>query len=174
MYFLKNWPVALFVFYLCLVVPAAFACEARLDLASTSGFTFKGSLGDKDEYVQQVYSGDRMSFSTIVFPEKMKFSKKKAFQKTAQGMLTTVQNKTKNFKPSIKVLNESHLTKIDPRLAFLSYIKYGSDISVNVEASGVIKTKRCWAILRFTALAKDTKEVALNNFAALIRSTKMP
>jgi hypothetical protein len=89
-------------------------------------------------------------------------------------MVTTVLNRTKNFKPNIKVLNEPLLPQIDPRLVFLSYIKYGSDISVNVEASGVVKNERCWAIVRFTALEKNTKEEALNHFAALIRSTTMP
>ena len=112
-----------------------------------------------------------MSFSTLVFPKNVEFIKKKTLQKTAQSMVTTVLNRTKGFKPKVKVLNESVLTKVDPRLAFLSYVQYGSQISVNIEASGVVKANECWAILRFTALAKNTKEEALNQFATLIRST---
>ena len=85
--------------------------------------------------------------------------------------MKTVLNRTNNFSPDIKLLNESFLPQIDPRLAFLSYIQYGVTGSVNIEASGVVKTDKCWAVLRFTALAKETKEEALNRFADLIRST---
>ena len=86
-------------------------------------------------------------------------------------MISTVLNRTKNFTPDIKLLNESLLPQIDPRLTFLSYVQYGVTGSVNIEASGVVKTDKCWALLRFTALAKDTKEEALNHFDGLIRST---
>ena len=129
MNFLRNWPLALFVFYLCLIAPAVLSCEAHLDLT------------------------------------------KKVLKSTARGMISAVQNRTKNFTPDIKLLNESLLPQIDPRLTFLSYVQYGVTGSVNIEASGVVKTDKCWALLRFTALAKDTKEEALNRFAGLIRST---
>ena len=173
MYFLKRWPVVLFVFYWCMVIPTVFACEAHLNLVNVSGFSYKGKLGKTTDYSHRIYSGKKMSFSTVVFPKNVEFIKKKTFQKTAQSMVTTVLNRTKDFKPKVKVLNESVLTQLDPRLVFLSYVEYGSQISVNVEAAGVVKNNECWAILRFTALAKNTKEEALNQFAALIRSTKM-
>ena len=173
MYVFKHWQAALFVFYLCMVAPTVFACEARLDLANTPGFVSKGKLGKSNEYIQRVYSGDRMSFSTLVFPRNVEFIKKRTFQKTAQNMVKSVLNRTKNLKPKVNVLNESLLPQIDPRLAFLSYVKYGSDLSINIEASSVVKIDKCWAILRYTALAKNTKEEALNYFATLIRSTTL-
>ena len=171
MKFLGHWPAALFVFYLCLIAPAAFSCEAHLDLINQPTFELKGKLGEPVEYTQVVYAGDQMSFSTIIFPPKVIFSKKKVLQSTAREMMKTVLNRTNNFSPDIKLLNESFLPQIDPRLAFLSYIQYGVTGSVNIEASGVVKTDKCWAVLRFTALAKETKEEALNRFADLIRST---
>ena len=171
MNFLRNWPLALFVFYLCLIAPAVLSCEAHLDLTNQPTFKLKGKLGEPVEYTQLVYAGDQMSFSTIIFPTKVLFSKKKVLKSTARGMISTVQNRTKNFTPDIKLLNESLLPQIDPRLTFLSYVQYGVAGSVNIEASGVVKTDKCWALLRFTALAKDTKEEALNRFAGLIRST---
>ena len=173
MYVFKHWRVVLFVFYLCMVAPAIFACEARLDLANAAGFSSKGELSASEEYIQRVYSGNRMSFSTLVFSRNPEFIKKRIFQQTAHRMAKTVLNRSKILEPEIKVLNDSLLPQIDPRLAFLSYIQYGSDFSINIEASGVVKTNKCWAILRFTALAKNTKEEALNHFAALIRSTKL-
>ncbi len=171
--FFRNWPTALFIFYICLIAPAVLACEAQLNIGDVSGFVSKGTLGSDTEYVQRVYSGNRMSFSTTVFPDKAFFNKSKVIQNTASGMLKTVLAQTKNFKPSVKVLNEELLPKLDARLAFLSYIKYGNKAAVNVEASGVIQTEECWAIVRFTALAKETKEEALNQFAQLIRATRV-
>ena len=169
----RNWPTALFVFYMCLMAPTVFACEAILNIERVSGFALKGTLGSDSKYVQRVYSGKHMSFSTIIFPGKVIFNKGKVIKDTAKGMVTTVLAQTKNFKPSVEVLNDDLLPKLDGRLAFLSYIKYGSKALVNVEASGVIKNEECWAILRFTALAKETKEEALNQFAKLIRATRV-
>ena len=80
-----------------------------------------------------------MSFSTIIFPTKV-LSKKK-FSKAYK--ISTVQNGNKNFTPDIKLLNESLLPQIDPRLTFLSYVQYGVTGSVNIEASGVVKTDKC-------------------------------
>ena len=114
-----------------------------------------------------------MSYSTIVFPSHVNFNRKKALQNTAKSMATKVLSNTKNFKPDVKVLRDDLLPKIDTRLAFLNFIKYGATGSVNVEASSVVKHKDCWAILRFTALSKDTRDAALNQFANLIRATRV-
>jgi hypothetical protein len=88
-------------------------------------------------------------------------------------MVSAVRARTKNFEPNIKILNQNLLSKLDSRLEFLIYAQYGSEQAVNIEASSVIKNKNCWAILRFTALNKEKKEVALNQFAALIRATEL-
>ena len=169
----KNWPIALLVFYWCLISPMVFACEAVLNLDATPEFIERGALGSKDTYVQKIYSGEKMSYSTIVFPSHVTFNKKKALQNTAKSMVTTVLANTKNFKPDVKVLNDNLLPKIDARLAFLSFIKYGATGSVNVEASSVVKQNDCWAVLRFTALSKYTRDAALDQFADLIRATRV-
>jgi hypothetical protein len=169
----KNWPITLLVFYWCLMSPMVFACEAVLDLDVAQGFVERGTLGSKDTYLQKVYSGKKMSYSATVFPSHVTFNKHKALQDTAKSMANTVLSSTKNFKPDVKVLNKNLLPKIDARLAFLSYIKYGESGSVNVEASSVVKHKKCWAILRFTALSKGTMDAALNQFANLIRATRV-
>ena len=170
---LKNWPIALLVFYWCLISPMVFACEAVLNLDAAPGFIERGALGSKDTYVQKVYSGQKLSFSTIVFPSHVTFNKKKVLQNTAKSMATKVISSTKNFKPDVKVLRDDLLPRIDARLAFLTFIKYGARGLVNVEASSVVKQKDCWAVLRFTALSKDTRDAALNQFADLIRATRV-
>ena len=170
---LRHWPTALLVFYWCLMSPMVFACEAVLNLDAAPGFIERGALGSKDTYVQKVYSGEKMSYSTIVFPSHVTFNRKKALQNTAKSMANKVLSNTKNFKPDVKVLNDNLLPKIDARLAFLNFIKYGVAGSVNVEASSVVKLKECWAVLRFTALSKDTRDAALNQFADLIRATRV-
>lgn len=169
----KNWPITLLVFYWCMISPMVFACEAVLNLDAAPGFIERGTLGSKDTYVQKVYSGEKLSYSTIVFPSHVTFNKKKALQDTAKSMATKVLSNTKDFKPGVKVLNDNLLPKIDARLAFLNFISYGTTASVNVEASSVVKHKDCWAILRFTALSKDTRDAALNQFANLIRATRV-
>ena len=169
----KNWPITLLVFYGCMISPMVFACEAVLNLDAAPGFIERGTLGSKDTYVQKVYSGEKLSYSTIVFPSHVTFNKKKALQDTAKSMATKVLSNTKDFKPDVKVLNDNLLPKIDARLAFLNFISYGTTASVNVEASSVVKHKDCWAILRFTALSKDTRDAALNQFASLIRATRV-
>jgi hypothetical protein len=169
----KNWPITLLVFYWCMISPMVFACEAVLNLDAAPGFIERGTLGSKDTYVQKVYSGEKLSYSTIVFPSHVTFNKKKALQDTAKSMATKVLSNTKDFKPDVKVLNDNLLPKIDARLAFLNFISYGTTASVNVEASSVVKHKDCWAILRFTALSKDTRDAALNQFANLIRATRV-
>ena len=75
MNFLRNWPLALFVFYLCLIAPAVLSCEAHLDLTNQPTFKLKGKLGEPVNYTQLVYAGDQMSFSTIIFPQKFFFQK---------------------------------------------------------------------------------------------------
>ena len=170
---LRHWPTALLVFYWCLMSPMVFACEAVLNLDAAPGFVERGALGSKDTYIQKVYSGEKMSYSTIVFPSHLDSHQKKALQNTGKSMATKVLSNTKNFKPDVKVLRDDLLPKIDTRLAFLNFIKYGATGSVNVEASSVVKHKDCWAILRFTALSKDTRDAALNQFADLIRATRV-
>ena len=169
----KNWPITLLVFYWCMISPMVFACEAVLNLGAARGFIERGALGSKDTYVQKIYSGEKLSFSTIVLPSQVIINKKNALHDTAKRMVTPVLANTKNFKPDIKVLRDDLLPKIDTRLAFLSFIKYGATGSVNVEASSVVKHKDCWAVLRFTALSKDTRDAALNQFANLIRATRV-
>ena len=58
----RHWRLALLVFYLCLIAPAVFACDARLNLANPPTFKFKGNLGDPTAYPQRVYAGGRKSF----------------------------------------------------------------------------------------------------------------
>ena len=169
----KNWPITLLVFYWCMISPMVFACEAVLNLDAAPGFIERGALGSEDKYVQKVYSGKKLSYSTIVFPSHVTFNKKTALQNTAKSMATKVLSNTKNFKPDVKVLNDNLLPTIDARLAFLNFIKYGATGSVNVEASSVVKHKGCWAVLRFTALSKGTSDAALNQFADLIRATRV-
>ena len=169
----RYWPTALYVFYLCLMAPAVLACEAVLNLNSAPNFVDRGMLGGSTEYFQRVYSGDDMSFSTIVFPSQALPDTKKLLQDTAKSMVSSVSKRVKKSKPTVQVLNQDLLPKLDKRLAFLSYIKYGTDGAVNVEAAGLIQNKNCWSILRFTALEKETRDVALNQFASLIRSTNV-
>jgi len=88
-------------------------------------------------------------------------------------MISTVVARTKNFRPEVKLLNDDLLPRVDSRLAFLSYVEYGDVGQINLEASSVIQIGNCWAILRFTALAKASKDEALNQFASLIRATKI-
>lgn len=173
MKFIKKWLFGVSVTCMCLIAPTVFACEAVLDLTRVSGFMAKGKLGNDLEYVQHVYAGERMSFSTIVFPPQTVFDKNRLMQSTAQSMVSTVLSRAKNFKPKIRVLNEELLPQLDSRLVFLSYVEYGRLGEVNLEASSVIQIGQCWAILRFTALAKKSKEEPLNRFADLIRATKI-
>ena len=169
----RNWPIAILVFYWCLMAPAVFACDAAVNLTKITGFISKGTLGKDGDYIQHVYSGNNMSFSTVVFPPNATFNKEKALQSTAKSMASAVRARTKNFEPNIKILNQNLLSTLDARLEFLIYAQYGSEQAVNIEASSVIKNKNCWAILRFTALNKEKKEIALNQFAALIRATEL-
>ena len=168
---LKHWPAALYVFYLCLMAPAVLACDAILDLKSSPGLVERGMLGDPNEYVQRVYSGAAVSFSTLVFPSQEMPNKKKLLRDTVQNMVSTVASRNKNSKPQAQVLNEELLPQLDTRLAFLTYIQYGREGSMNVEAAGLIKNESCWSIVRFTALKKQTRDEGLNQFANLIRST---
>ena len=169
----RHWPAAIYVFYLCLMAPAVLACEAVLNLNSAPDFVDRGMLGSSTEYYQRVYSGDDMSFSTLVFSSQELPDKKKLLQDTAKNMVSSVSARVKNSKPQVQVLNQGLLPKLDERLAFLAYIKYGTDGAVNVEAAGLVQNKNCWSILRFTALKKETRDLALNQFASLIRSTKV-
>jgi hypothetical protein len=173
MKFFEKWLIGAFVTLACMIVPQAFACEAVLNLKSLSGFVAKGKLGQSSQYVQHVYAGEQMSFSTIVFPPQTVLNKHQVMQGTAESMASTVLSRTKNFEPKIMVLNEELLPQLDSRLVFLSYAEYGSLGEVNLEATSVIQIGKCWAILRFTALAKKSKEESLNRFADLIRATKI-
>ena len=170
---LRHWPTALLVFYWCLMSPMAFACEAILKFNNVSGFVERGSLGSKNTYVQKVYSGDHMSYSTIVFAPEVLFDKKGLLQQTAESMISTVSAAHKTSNPQVKVLNKSQLPQLDGRLAFLSYIIHEAEGSINVEASASIRTGSCWSVLRFSALNKHTKDEALNQFATLIRATNL-
>ena len=170
---LRHWPTALLVFYWCLMSPMVFACEAILQLSAAPGFVERGVLGSKNTYVQRVYSGDNMSYSTLIFSSKTAFNKKSLIQQTAKSMLSTVTTTNKSSSSQVKILNEGLLPKLDSRLSFLSYIVYEKDDSINVEASASIRTKVCWSVLRFSALNKHTKDEALNQFATLIRATNL-
>ena len=170
---LRHWPAALLVFYWCLMSPVVFACEAILQANVVSGFIERGVLGTEDTYVQRVYSGDNMSYSTLIFSSETAFNKKSLIQQTAKSMLATVSATNKSIGPQVKILNEGLLPKLDSRLSFLSYITHEKDGSINVEASASIRTKLCWSVLRFSALNKHTKDEALNQFATLIRATNL-
>ena len=170
---LRHWPTALLVFYWCLMSPMVFACEAILQLSVAPGFVERGVLGSKNTYVQRVYSGDNMSYSTLIFSSKTAFNKKSLIQQTAKSMLSTVTTTNKSSSSQVKILDEGLLPKLDSRLSFLSYIAYEKDGSINVEASASIRTKLCWSVLRFSALNKHTKDEALNQFATLIRATNL-
>ena len=170
---LRHWPTALLVFYWCLMSPMVFACEAILQLSSAPGFVERGVLGSKNTYMQRVYSGDKMSYSAIIFAPKTAFNKKSLIQQTAKSMLSTLTTTNKSSSSQVKILNEGLLPKLDSRLSFLSYIVYEKDGLINVEASASIRTKLCWSVLRFSALNKHTKDEALNQFATLIRATNL-
>ena len=171
--FLRHWPIAIYVFYFCLIAPAVFACEASLDLKNSPSFVDKGTLGNETDYLQRVYSSQGISYSTIVFPSKPFPNKKILLRETIKQMVSTAKVGHKNDNPQVKVLNEELLPKLDNRLAFLTYINHGRDGFVNVEAAGLLENKSCWAILRFTAQKKETRDVALNEFANLIRKTRV-
>ena len=170
---LRHWPAALLVFYWCLMSPLVFACEAVLQANVVSGFVERGVLGTKDTYVQRVYSGDNMSYSTFIFSSETAFNKKSLIQQTAKSMQSTVSATNESSGSQVKILNEGLLTKLDSRLSFLSYIAYEKNGLINVEASASIGTKLCWSVLRFSALNKHTKDEALNQFATLIRATNL-
>ena len=170
---IRNWPIAILVRWWGWMAPAVFACDAVVNLSKITGFISKGTLGKDGDYIQRVYSGNNMSFSTVIFSPKATFNKEKALQSTAKSMASAVRARTQNFEPNIKILNQNLLSTLDVRLEFLIYAQYGSEQALNIEASSVIKNKNCWAILRFTALNKEKKEIALNQFAALIRATEL-
>jgi hypothetical protein len=169
----RNWRIAILVLYWCLMAPSVFACDAAVNLTKITGFISKGTLGKDSDYIQRVYSGSNMSFSTVVFPPKVPFNKEQVLQSTAKSMVSAARARAQNYEPNIKILNQNLLSEIDARLEFLIYAQYGSEQAVNIEASSVIKNKNCWAILRFTALSKEKKEVALNHFATLMRATEL-
>ena len=173
MFIFRHWPAALLVFYWCLMSPMAFACDAVLQLSVVPDFVQRGVLGSKDTYSQKVYSGDHMSYSTVVFSPEKAFNKKSLMQQTAKSMMSTVSTAIQAPGPQVKILNKSLLPKLDDRLVFLSYLTHGAEGSINVEASASIKTDLCWSVLRFSALNKQAKEEALNQFATLIRATRL-
>ena len=173
MFIFRHWPAALLVFYWCLMSPMAFACDAVLQLSVVPDFVQRGVLGSKDTYSQKVYSGDHMSYSTVVFSPEKAFNKKSLMQQTARSMISTVSSAITASGPQVKILSKSLLPKLDDRLVFLSYLTHGSEGSINVEASASIKTDLCWSVLRFSALNKQAKEEALNQFATLIRATRL-
>ena len=155
------------------MAPMAFACEANLQLNVISGFVERGTLGSKDTYSQRVYSGDDMSYSTLIFSSERAFNKKSLMQQTARSMISTVSGANKASNLQVKILNKELLPKLDDRLVFLSYITHGKEGSIHVEASASIKTDTCWSVLRFSALKKQTRDEALNHFASLIRATRL-
>jgi hypothetical protein len=170
---LARGPLVFLTVLFFLITSNVFACDAALNLDKADGFVARGTLGSPDKYVQRVYSSRGMSFSTIVLKPVPKFDKKKLLFESAKSMSATASKRSGGKKPQIQLLNQELLPLIDRRLAFLSYTKYGTDQSVNVEASGAIQAGNCWAMVRFTGLGKRTKEEALNTFAALIQNTKL-
>ena len=114
-----------------------------------------------------------MSYSALIFAPKTAFNKKSLIQQTAKSMISTVSAVNKGPNPQIQVLNSGVLPNLDTRLAFLSYIAYEAEGSINVEASATIRTESCWSVLRFSALKKQTKDEALDYFANLIRATQL-
>jgi hypothetical protein len=170
---LARGPLFFFYFYMILVSSVGLACEATLDIKGTKGFIQRGTLGGPQKYIQKVYSGDNMSFSTVVLAPLPDFNSDKLLLQSSRSMSATVARRTGAKSPQIQVLHNHLLASIDRRLAFLSYVKYGTQQSVNIEASGAILAGSCWALVRFTGLKKSTKEEALNVFAALIQNTKL-
>lgn len=170
---LRHWLPALLVFYWCLMSPVVFACEAILQLNAIPGFVERGTLGSKETYVQKVYSGERMSYSTLIFPPETAFNKKSLMRQTARSMVATVSAANTDAGQQVQILNEGLLPKLDSRLVFLAYITHETDGAINVEAAASIRTETCWSVLRFSALKKQTKEQALNHFANLIRATQL-
>ena len=79
MFILRNWPAALLVFYWCLMSPLVFACEAILQKDVVQGFVERGLLGSEDTYVQRVYSGDDVSYSTLMFSSTTPFNRKSRY-----------------------------------------------------------------------------------------------
>ena len=155
------------------IFTSAFACEAILSQRDPNGFVYRGAVGEPSQYIQQVYSAKEMSFSTVVFASKPNFEKNKALLGTSKNMLSTVAARTKSESPKVQLLNDNLLSRVDERLEFISYIKYGRPGAVNVEASSVIKVRDCWAILRFTGLNKGSRDEAMDIFASLIRNTRL-
>ena len=155
------------------IFTSAFACEAILSSHDPNGFVYRGAVGEPSKYTQHVYSGEGMSFSTVVFASKPNFEKNKALLGTSKNMLSTVAARTKSESPKVQLLNDNLLSRVDERLEFISYIKYGRPGAVNVEASSVIKVRDCWAILRFTGLNKGSRDEAMDIFASLIRNTRL-
>lgn len=155
------------------IFTSAFACEAILSSHDPNGFVYRGAVGEPSKYTQHVYSGEGMSFSTVVFASKPNFEKNKALLGTSKNMLSTVAARTKSESPKVQVLNDNLLSRVDERLEFINYIKYGRPGAVNIEASSVIKTRDCWAILRFTGLGKGSRDEAMDIFASLIRNTNL-
>ena len=151
----------------------AFACEANLQLNEISGFVERGTLGSKDTYSQRVYSGNDMSYSTLIFSSERAFNKNSIISQTAKSMIATVSGVNKTSDPKVKILDKKLLPRLDNRLVFLSYVTHGTEGSINVEASASIKTDTCWSVLRFSALKKQTRDEALNHFASLIRATRL-
>jgi hypothetical protein len=170
---LARGPLIFFYFYMILASSVAFACEATLDIKGSKGFAQRGILGDPQKYIQKVYSGDNMSFSTVVLVPVPDFNRDSLLLQSSRSMSSTVTSRTGARSPQVQVLHNHLLASIDRRLAFLSYVKYETQQSVNIEASGAIAVGSCWALLRFTGLKKSTKEEALNVFAALIQNTKL-
>jgi len=58
------------------IFTSAFACEAILSSHDPNGFVYRGAVGEPSKYTQHVYSGEGMSFSTVVFASKPNFEKK--------------------------------------------------------------------------------------------------
>ena len=94
MFIFRNWLAALLVFYWCLMSPLVFACEAILQMNVVQGFVERGLLGSEDTYVQRVYSGDDVSYSTLMFSSTTPFNRKSVIQQTAKSMISTAVSYT--------------------------------------------------------------------------------
>jgi hypothetical protein len=167
----KNWRVALFIFYICMIAPTAWACNATLDMSKELGFYPRATLGSASQYTQRVYSGDAASFSTITFPKDVKFDKKTLLHNSAKNMVEAVSSKTGISKPVVNLLDANVLPRVDRRLEFLGYIQHPSQGGVTVEVVAALRSWACWTVLRFTDTKNNQKEEGLESFALLTKNT---
>lgn len=167
----KNWRVALFIFYISMIAPTAWACNATLDMSKELGFYPRATLGSASQYTQRVYSGDAASFSTLTFPKDVKFDRQALLRNSARKMVEAVSSKAGIPKPVVNLLDVNLLPRVDPRLEFLGYIQHPSQGGVTVEVVAALRSGACWTVLRFTDTKNNQKEEGLESFALLAKNT---